>query len=85
MPVTIAPSPNPNALKFSVGKPVGGPTTYVAGSHPEEDFAQKLLEIPGVISVFMTADFITLTKSLEAAWPSIQSDAVAILEEAFPA
>lgn len=84
MPVTASPTPNPNAMKFSVGSPVGGPATYVAGSEPSEDFARRLLEIPGVISVFFTADFVTVTKNLEGAWPSIQTEATAVLESAFP-
>ena len=84
MPVTASPTPNPNAMKFSCGMPVGGPATYVAGSDPEEDFAKQLLSIPGVTSIFLTADFVTVTKTLEAGWASIQSEAVAILEKAFP-
>jgi Scaffold protein Nfu/NifU N terminal len=71
-------------MKFSVGHPVGGPATYVSGSEPNQEFAQRLLEIPGVVSIFITADFVTVTKTLDAAWPSIQSDAVAILEDSFP-
>jgi len=84
MPVAASPTPNPNAMKFSCGVPVGGPATYVAGSDPEEDFAKQLLSIPGVTSIFLTSDFVTVTKTLEAGWASIQSEAVAILEEAFP-
>ncbi len=84
MPVTASPTPNPNAMKFSVGVPVGGPMTYVAGSDPSEDFARQLLEIPGVTAVFFTTDFVTVTKTLEGAWPSIQSEATEILETAFP-
>ncbi len=85
MSIVVAPTPNPNALKFSCGVPVGGPATYVAGAEPEEEFARKLLELPGVTSIFMTADFVTLSKSTETDWAAIQTDAVAILEEAFPA
>jgi hypothetical protein len=83
MAVTVAPSPNPNAMKFSVGIPVGGPTTHAAGSVPEETFASELLAIPGVTSIFMTADFVTISKSPDASWDSITPEATAILESEF--
>jgi hypothetical protein len=83
MAVVVAPSPNPNAMKFSVGKPVGGPTTHVAASDPAEAFARDLLAIDGVTSIFMTADFVTISKSSEALWDSIVPKATAILESEF--
>jgi len=83
MPVVVAPSPNPNAMKFSVGTPVGGPTTHVAGSTPEEQFAAELLDLPGVTSIFMTADFVTISKTPDAMWDSIIPEATAILERHF--
>ncbi|MGA8040161.1 MAG: NifU N-terminal domain-containing protein [Acidimicrobiia bacterium] len=83
MPVSVAPSPNPNAMKFTVGKPVGGPTTHVAGSEPEESFARALLALDGVTSIFMTADFVTISKSPGASWDRIVPEASAILEGEF--
>ncbi len=85
MPVVVAVSPNPNAMKFSVGESVGGPITHVAGSTPEEPFARDLLAIPGVVSIFMTADFITISKTPTASWDSIVPNATAILETEFGA
>ena len=83
MPVNALPTPNPNAMKFAVGSPVGGPKTYVAGSATDDPVASALLGIPGVASIFMTADFVTITKSPEASWQSISADAVSILENHF--
>ncbi|MGH8951880.1 MAG: NifU N-terminal domain-containing protein [Acidimicrobiia bacterium] len=83
MAVTVAPSPNPNAMKFSVGAPVGGPTTHVAGADPAEDFARELLSILGVTSIFMTADFVTISKTPDIPWESIVPQATAILETEF--
>jgi hypothetical protein len=85
MAVVVAPSPNPNAMKFSVGKPIGGPITHVVGSAPEAGFARSLLEIPGVTSIFMTADFVTISKTPEASWDSITPEATTILETEFGA
>ena len=83
MAVIVAPSPNPNAMKFSVGASVGEPTTHIAGSEPEEPFARDLLALPGVTSIFMTADFVTISKTPDVSWDSIIPEATAILERQF--
>lgn len=81
MSVQVEPTPNPNALKFTIGRPVGGPKTYVAGAEADDPLAEQLLGLPGVTSVFMTADFITLSKTAEGSWEEIAPQAQAILEE----
>lgn len=83
MAIGIDRTPNPNALKFTVGKPVGGPVTYTEANAGESPLAEALLAIPGVISMFMTADFVTLTKTGDAAWSEIEGAAVAALEAHF--
>ena len=83
MPVTVSNTPNPNALKFTVGVDVGGPITHAAGSPPDDPMAAEILAIDGVTSMFGTADFITLSKKPDASWESIAAEAVAILERYF--
>ena len=83
MAIGIDRTPNPNALKFTVGKPVGGPVTFTKANAADSPLAETLLAIPGVVSMFMTADFVTLTKTGEAAWSDIEGVAVAALEEHF--
>jgi hypothetical protein len=83
MPITSTPTPNPNALKFSIGVPIGGPGTVVKGGTTDEAFASALLEISGVTSVFFTADFVTISKTAEASWDQITQEATAILESHF--
>jgi Scaffold protein Nfu/NifU N terminal len=83
MAVIVAPSPNPNAMKFTVGAPVGGPATHLAGATPEEPFLVDLLRLPGVTSIFLTADFVTISKSPDTDWESIVPDATEILEREF--
>jgi len=85
MPVTVSSTPNPNAVKFTVGAPVGGPTTLVAGRDTDDPVGKALLELPGVASVFMTADFVTLNKLPDAAWELIIDPARAILTDHFGA
>jgi hypothetical protein len=83
MPVTAAPTPNPNAMKFSVGVDVGGPKTFVAGAAVDDPLAEQLLALEGVTSIFMTADFVTISKTPSGSWDSIESEATAILESHF--
>jgi len=83
MPVRSDPTPNPNAMKFSVGSPVGGPGTYVKGSEPDEGFIVDLLAIDDVDSVFFTADFVTISKTPTGSWDTIAPSATAILESHF--
>lgn len=83
MPVTVSNTPNPNALKFTVGVDVGGPITHAAGSEPDDPMAAELLAIEGVTSMFGTADFITLSKTPDASWDVISAAAADILERYF--
>ena len=84
MAITVEPTPNPNACKFTVGRPVGGPATFTAESGTVDDpVAADLLGIDGVTSVFKTADFVTVTKDADASWDEIRPTATQILETAF--
>lgn len=71
MPVTVNSTPNPNAVKFTVGVPVGGPSTFVPSQPTDDPLGSVLLSLPGVASVFMTADFVTINKLPDAAWEPI--------------
>lgn len=80
MPVQIESTPNPNALKFTVGVDVGGPRTFVAGRDEDDPLGVALLNIPGITSIFMTADFVTLSKTPDADWADIAGPAQKILQ-----
>jgi hypothetical protein len=47
--------------------------------------AADLLAISGVTSIFMTADFVTISKAPDTSWESIIPEATAILESNFGA
>lgn len=83
MAIAVEPTPNPNAVKFSVDEPVGGPGTYVKGAGPDEGFLAELLALDGVASVFFTADFVTISKTPDGSWDAITPEATAILERHF--
>ena len=83
MPVTVSSTPNPNAVKFTVGVPVGGPTTFVPAQPTDDPLGSALLGLPGVASVFLTADFVTINKLPDAAWEAIIDPATQILADHF--
>jgi len=83
MPVAITATPNPNALKFTVGVDVGGPKTFVAGRAVDDAIAEELLAVAGVTSVFMSSDFVTLSKLPDADWADIVAAAGEILARHF--
>ena len=87
MPVVPQATPNPNALKFIVGVDVGGPKTFVsagvASGEVEDPAARALLEIDGVTSVFMTAQFVTLSKTPDVDWADITPTAQQILSDRY--
>ena len=83
MPVMIEGTPNPNALKFTVGIDVGGPKSFVAGQDTDDPMASALLALGGVTSIFMTADFVTLSKTPDADWEPIAAEAQGIIGQYF--
>jgi hypothetical protein len=80
MAINPAPTPNPNAMKFPVGKSVGGPATFVSGRETDNEMAAALVALEDVTSIFMTADFVTITKTPAGSWESITPEAIRILE-----
>ncbi len=81
MPISVQPTPNPNAMKFSVGVPVGGPKS---ASAPDGDpMTDALVGVDGVTSIFMTADFVTISKAPEADWDAITPAVTEILGSHF--
>lgn len=82
MGITIETTPNPRAMKFNIGSPVGGTATATSAEGADERIA-SLFEIEGVMSVFMTADFVTISATEGASWDTIVPRATNILEKNF--
>ena len=69
----IQPTPNPNAVKFMLdGEVAAQPTSFFnaeqAINHP---LAKKLFAIPGVSSLLLLGDFITVNKQPDVEWRDI--------------
>ncbi len=72
-PLTNA-SPNPNALKFQLD--ISWPDTITFRSKEEAEaagngFAAAVLAADGVVSLFGTSDFVTVTRQAGAEWEPI--------------
>lgn len=84
--VTYQPTPNPNSLKFVVDRPVveSGSESYMNAEDAQKSpVASALFAIEGVAGVFMLGNFITVTKSPEAAWDALLPQVEQVLTEHF--
>jgi hypothetical protein len=80
----IQPTPNPNAVKFVLDREVvAQPTSFFnkeqAIDHP---LAQKLFAIPGVSSLLLLGDFITVNKTPDTPWKDITKAVEKVLANA---
>lgn len=76
-------TPNPNAMKFVLnGTVAANPTSFfnakAAGNHP---IASRLFAIPGVQSVLLLGDFITVNKSPDIKWAQVTTKVKRALAE----
>lgn len=80
----VQPTPNPNAAKFILDRPVSDqPTSFFsAESATDHPLASRLFEIPGVASLLLLGDFITINKSPEARWADIKGRVEQVLATA---
>ena len=83
MAITPSATPNPNALKFTVPASFEAPRSFAAGMETDDPIAAPLLALPGVTSVFMSADFVTISKSPDGDWEAIVPAAAEVLEAHF--
>jgi Fe-S cluster biogenesis protein NfuA len=77
-------TPNPHALKFILNEKLLNYETrqYSNKSEAEDDpFAKAIFEIQGVVSVFYMDKFVTIEKSKEANWGSIQRPFINLLKD----
>jgi len=68
------PTPNPNAMKFTVGQTVctTGSFSFSKDDSPvAHPIARAVLEVDGVKTVFGVNDFVTVTKDDAAAWDAL--------------
>jgi len=73
-PLHVVPevTPNPLAVRYGVSRPVG----LVDGHTPT---GRALLAIDGVVSVYGTGDFVTVTRDASADPDAVQTDVLVVL------
>jgi hypothetical protein len=71
----VQPTPNPNALKFVLDRMIADrPTSFLdPDSGKDHPIASLLFAIPGVSSLLMLGDFVTVSKRPDARWAEIKS------------
>ena len=83
----VQPTPNPNAVKFILDRPVSDqPMSFFnAGAAKDHPLAARLFGVPGVSSLLLLGNFITINKSPEARWADIKGKVEQVLAETSPA
>lgn len=82
--VFVEPTPNPNSLKFILGREILARGPYEFGSKDEaakSPLATALFDVPGVEGVFLGSNFVTVRKRPEANWAQIEPRAIELIEE----
>lgn len=82
--VFVEPTPNPNSLKFVVGRQIvsSGPYEFAKAADAEKSkLAQDLFGIKGVEGVFIGSNFVTVRKDEDAAWDEIEPTALSKIED----
>ena len=79
----VQPTPNPNALKFVLDRSITEqPTSFLAaGAAVGHPIAGRLFAIPGVNSLLLLGDFVTVNKSPDANWADIKPRVQRVLSE----
>ena len=84
--VVPEPTPNPNALKFTLDRASTEQRTetFRAGSDPSESpLGARIFELRGVTNVFLTANFVSVTKDDDESWDDLVPDVIAAIQAHF--
>ncbi len=78
------PTPNPNARKANLDRPICDATrSYFRAEQAADDpVASALFAIEGVAGVMLLGGFVTITKTPDADWPAIQQHVAEVLATA---
>lgn len=83
--VSFSETPNPEAGKFTVDRTLvegrRGRTVDSPAAAAGDPVAERLLAEPGVRSLFIVADFVTVTKEPDATWGELAPRLRAVLRE----
>ena len=72
--LSTQPTPNPDAMKFLVSHPVIVEGTRSFSSEDEakgDAFAEALFALPGILNVYVSQDYVSVTKSMMECWTDL--------------
>ena len=77
----VQPTPNPNALKFVLDRSIAvQPTSFLSAEAAEgHPIARQFFAIPGVSSLLLLGDFVTVNKTPAASWADIREQVRRVL------
>lgn len=80
----IQPTPNPNAVKFVLDRPINEERVSFLSAEQAQDhpIARRLFAIPGVSSLLLLGDFVTVNKDAAASWTPIKRSIKKVLADA---
>lgn len=84
--VSPQPTPNPNAIKFTLDRPATDKhsETFRQGSDPgDSPLGAGIFGLGGVTNVFLTADFVSVTKDDATSWDKLLPSVIQTIEEHF--
>lgn len=79
---SIETTPSPQCIKLNLDEPITRKSLTLSSNRNTPDapqLARQLLDIEGVQEIFLSGDFITLTRNSRADWQSILTKAVGII------
>lgn len=86
--VVPEPTPNPSALKFTLDRASTEKRTetFREGSDPADSpLGARIYALGGVTNVFLTANFVSVTKADAAEWDALTPAVVSAIQEHFAA
>lgn len=86
--VSPQPTPNPNALKFTLDRPAtdNRSETFRAGSDATDSpLGARIFDLGGVVNVFLTADFVSVTKDDATSWDDLMPRVITTIQEHYGA
>ena len=82
--VTPQTTPNPAAFKFTIdGHSFDAPVTVGSAADAAGTPFEALFGLDGVVSIFATSNFVTITKDAAADWDTLVEPVKQALEQAF--
>ena len=76
-------TPNPNSLKFLPGEKVSlsGPIEFTDKAQSKNDLVRNILSVSGVSGVFLSDDFLSVSKNSDKNWEDIKHIIISLINE----